>query len=238
MLPRGGGFASVDGTPTISAHDPRSEPERQPHEKRRQKHRSDSSSLGEIHGGSGEGTGSDGRPTDGRPLRGSSPVCAEGTTNPRLKRKRTPSRRIVEAAESALLLDEVIENGSFYARTQSQGTIALGAAKTHNSISAGDALYQPELHTTSDVDFNVGEVSMRLMALREALHQEQGQHGPHAAEYENDWDPAQAFNQVSEGSKTPRRPLGSKGQPHAAAATRGIPLCRQSRKQHCRVAQQ
>ncbi|KAL8455779.1 hypothetical protein Emag_000353 [Eimeria magna] len=57
------------------------------------------------------------------PLR-SSPVSAAKDASAPLKRKRTPSRRVVEAAESALLLEQLIaQETSFAARIQSHGGI-------------------------------------------------------------------------------------------------------------------
>lgn len=100
------------------------------------------------------------------------PPSAEDSDFP-AKRKRTPSRRVVEAAESALLLEEVIAG---------EDSAPAAPARTQLSVGPYGGFQDSYRHTLSQpwrprvaATASGGEVSARVAALRDALHVPSGQ---------------------------------------------------------------
>lgn len=231
MLPHGDGLAGPEDAPTASVR------ERRPNQEQEQQ-LEQQNDLECLRGG--EGRADQGGRADARRRRGlgiSPPPHAEGASDPPAKRKRTPSRRVVEAAESALLLEEVIANEGFAARSAGQAHLAIDHRGAYDTTFPAVPV-DLQWHAAAS-DF--GDVSARVAALREALSLQQGQHGSSARAYESGTAWRQPFCEGSGGEgafvgcsqqgrdpqfvihKVPQRPISD--------AARTIPLCRRSRKE-------
>ncbi|KAL8431143.1 hypothetical protein ACSSS7_005461 [Eimeria intestinalis] len=119
-----------------------------------------------------------------RGLLASSPIVAEKDASPPMKRKRTPSRRVVEAAESALLLEQVIaQENRIAARSQSHaGTFPTGPGAHDISWARPDHPQRPA--SADDSEWFTGNVSTRAAASKGRLGQVMGPYTSFAYEYD------------------------------------------------------
>lgn len=173
MLPHGGDPAATEGSATSPARDAGCD-QQEPHEQEElQDQQNDSASLHGSDAASDQGKRPEARRRRG--LVSSPPQTAEATATAPLKRKRTPSRRVVEAAESAVLLEEVIASDAFFSRSQGQAQAPppRGPQPYDNLYPGARCHQQWEGGGASEP----GDVSSRVAALREALWQQQRHQG-------------------------------------------------------------
>ncbi|KAL8440014.1 hypothetical protein Efla_004930 [Eimeria flavescens] len=175
----------------------------------------------------------DGERVDGRrrARASASPVSVRQDTLPLRKRKRTPSRRVVEAAESALLLEEVIANEAGNHSQESHTDGGLGA-REHP---CGGTFLHPQWQGSTNTDAAYsGDVGARVAVLREALQQHSGQYsllegGHGSVPLDSVHEFADNGETASRDGRRQRMPDGvqqSGGRRSADDGTHKIPLCR------------
>ncbi|KAL8271946.1 hypothetical protein Esti_004070 [Eimeria stiedai] len=233
MLPHdSGGVASKERPSTIAReamqHDAREQEQQDDEQPEQQSDAASFSGSEEAHEQAGRG----GRHHQG-PL-ASSPISAEKDASPRLKRKRTPSRRVVEAAESALLLEQVIaQETSFASRSQSHAGTSTRDPGAHD-ISWARANHRQWPAAGGNSGCFTGSVPARAAALKGPLERQLDPYTSLEYEYDRCFSHLSQDGARSKGTSVswgmeacgPRLSQPSSSRRSAKDAIHRIPLCR------------